>query len=80
MERPKELVFFNHAGNNGVTTSYPNYLAFRDRNRTFDGLFAGRIAPVGLSYGDKNSYIRGYEATGNYFDVLGVRALIGRTH
>jgi putative ABC transport system permease protein len=52
VERPKELVFLNHAGN-GVTQSYPNYLAFRDRNRTFDGLIAGRIVPVGLSYGDK---------------------------
>jgi len=79
VERPKELVFLNHAGNSGVTQSYPNYLAFRDRNRTLDGLFAGRIVPVGLSYDDKNSYIWGYEATGNYFDVLGIRALIGRT-
>ena len=78
VERPKELVFLNHAGK-GVTLSYPNYLAFRDRNRTFDGLIAGRIAPVGLSYGDKSAYIWGYEATGNYFDVLGVRAAIGRT-
>jgi hypothetical protein len=78
VERPKELVFLNHGGK-GVTLSYPNYLAFRDRNRTFDGLIAGRIAPVGLSYGDKSAYIWGYEATGNYFDVLGVRAVIGRT-
>jgi predicted permease len=78
VERPKELVFLNR-GRDGVTQSYPNYLAFRDRNRTFDGLIAGRIQPVGLSYGDKNSYIWGYEATGNYFNVLGIRALIGRT-
>ena len=78
VERPKELVFLNN-GRNGVTQSYPNYLAFRDRNRTFDGVFAGRIQPVGFSHGDKTAYIWGYEATGNYFDVLGIRALIGRT-
>src|SRR5690349_14334432 len=78
VERPKELVFLNN-GRNGVTQSYPNYLHFRDRNRSLSGLIAGRIAPVGLSYGDKNAYIWGYEATGNYFDVLGVRALLGRT-
>jgi predicted permease len=77
VERPNELVFLNSRG--GVTQSYPNYLSFRDRNRSLSGLIAGRIAPVGLSYGDKNSYIWGYEATGNYFDVLGIRALIGRT-
>jgi predicted permease len=77
VERPKELVFLNSRG--GVTQSYPNYVAFRDRNRSLSGLFAGRIAPVGLSYGGKNAYIWGFEATGNYFDVLGIRALLGRT-
>jgi predicted permease len=78
VERPKELVFLNN-GRNGVTQSYPNYVAFRDRNRTLDGLFAGRIQPVGLTLVDKTAYIWGYEATGNYFEVLGIRALIGRT-
>jgi predicted permease len=78
VERPKELVFLNN-GRNGVTQSYPNYLAFRDHNRSLDGLIAYRIQPVGLSHGDKNAYIWGYEATGNYFDALGIRALIGRT-
>ena len=78
VERPQELVFLNN-GRNGVTQSYPNYLAFRDRNRTFSGLIAGRIQPVGFSHDDRTAYIWGYEATGNYFDVLGIRALIGRT-
>ena len=48
VERPKELVFLN--GRGGVTQSYPNYLAFRDRNHSLSGLIAGRIAPVGLNY------------------------------
>ena len=78
VERPQELVFLNN-NRNGFTQSYPNYLAFRDRNRTLDGLIAYRIQPVGLRHGDKNAYIWGFEATGNYFNVLGIRPLIGRT-
>jgi len=63
----------------GVTQSYPNYLDFRDRNQTLSGLIAYRIQPVGMSQAGKNSHICGFEATGNYFDVLGVHAILGRT-
>ena len=76
VERPKELVFLNNRG--GITHSYPTYLTFRDHNRTLDGLLAYRIQPVGFSQGGKNSYIWGYEATGNYFDLLGIHAAVGR--
>lgn len=77
VERPKELVFLNTQA--GVTQSYPNYVDFRDRNRTLTGLAAYRIQPMGLSEGSKNSYIWGMEATGNYFDLLGVHAVLGRS-
>jgi predicted permease len=77
VERPKELVFLNSAS--GVTHSYPDYLDFRDRTRSLSGLAAYRIQPVGWSQAGKNSHIWGYEATGNYFDVLGVHAILGRT-
>ncbi|HYL76506.1 MAG TPA: ABC transporter permease [Bryobacteraceae bacterium] len=76
VEKPKELVFLN--GRGGISQSYPNYLEFRDRNRTLSGLLAYRIQPVGISQAGKNSHIWGYEATGNYFDVLGVHAILGR--
>jgi predicted permease len=76
VERPEELITVA-AGS--LSQSYPDYLDFRDRNRSLAGLVAYRIAPVALSQGGKNSYLWGYEATGNYFDVLGVRALLGRT-
>ncbi len=77
VEHPKELVFLNTGG--GISQSYPNYIGFRDRNRTLAGLISYRIQPVGMSQGGKNSHIWGYEASGNYFDVLGVRAILGRT-
>jgi len=78
VERPKELVFLNSGTWGGPSQSYPNYLDFRDRNRTFSGLIAYRIAPVALSQGGKNTHLWGDEATGNYFDVLGVRPFLGR--
>jgi predicted permease len=78
VDNPKQLVFLNN-GSGGVTQSYPNYLDFRDSNRTLSGLITYRIQPVGISHGGKNSHIWGYEASGNYFDVLGVHAILGRT-
>src|SRR4029077_180530 len=43
------------------------------------GLIAYRIAPVAFSQGGKNAQLWGDEATGNYFEVLGVHAQLGRT-
>ena len=77
VERPNELVFLNTG--RGISQSYPNFIDFRDSNRTLSGLIAYRIQPVGISHAGKNSHIWGYEASGNYFDVLGVRPILGRT-
>lgn len=78
VERPSELVYLNTSGG-FISQSYPNYIDFRDRNRTLSGLIAYRIQPVGISHAGKNSHIWGFEASGNYFDVLGVHAILGRT-
>ena len=76
VDQPKELFT---VGTTGLTQSYPDYADFRDRNRSLTGLVAYRIAPVALSQGGKNSHLWGNEATGNYFDLLGVHAFLGRT-
>jgi MacB-like periplasmic core domain len=59
--------------------SYPNYIDFRDRNQVLSGLFVERIAPMSLSRVGNNQRVWGYLVSGNYFDVLGVRAIKGRT-
>jgi predicted permease len=59
--------------------SYPFYKDFRDKNEVFDGLAAYRPTPISLSQNGVNERVWGYLASGNYFDVLGVRAFIGRT-
>jgi predicted permease len=76
VERPQELVFLNTR--NGSNQSYPNYKDFRDRTRTLSGLAAYRIAPVAISQNGNNAHVWGYEVSGNYFEVLGVHAVLGR--
>jgi len=60
------------------STSYPDYLDLRDRNRSFDGLAAYVLARVGLDTGNNPTQAWGYEVTGNYFDALGIRPFLGR--
>jgi predicted permease len=77
VKEPQQLVFFNRGDN--VNMSYPDYRDFRDRNDVLSGMTAYRVIPMNMSvHGGKNFRIWGYEATGNYFDMLGVRSLIGR--
>jgi predicted permease len=79
VERPDELVTLESRGGR-PTFSYPNYRDIRDRNTVLSGLVALRLAPMSLSGGQLTpTRIWGFLATGNYFDVLGVRAAIGRT-
>ncbi|MDQ2712758.1 MAG: ABC transporter permease [Acidobacteriota bacterium] len=76
VKEPEQLVFFNEDHN--VNMSYPNYRDFRDRNDVLSGLIAYRFNPISLSIrGGKNLRAWAYEATGNYFDVLGAQPLLG---
>jgi predicted permease len=61
--------------------SYPMYERLRDRNRVFTGLLAsGKTGRVDLSHGaGAPESVRGRFVSGNYFDVLGVSPVIGRT-
>ena len=60
------------------STSYPDYLDLRDRNRTFDGLTAYILTQVALDTGKNPSEVWGYEVTGNYFDAMKVQPYLGR--
>jgi predicted permease len=63
---------------NSPQQSYPDYPDLRDRNRSFDGLIAYTILPASLNITGNASSIWLYEASGNYFDVLGVQPYLGR--
>ena len=73
---PEEVFFLQ--GRNHSTLSFPDYRELRDRNTAFAGLMAYRMAPMGLETGDGARRIWGYLATGNYFDVLGLKPMLGR--
>jgi predicted permease len=74
---------YGHAEEDGVdantTFSYAMYQQFRETNRTMLDLIAG--APVGVNVvADGQADIAsGFIASGNYFNVLGVKAVRGRT-
>jgi predicted permease len=81
VERPEQIVSLaNAAGSRGFPAfSYPNYKDFRDRSgEVFDGLYAYRFAPLSVSHEGTSERLWGYVVTGNYFEVLGVRAALGR--
>lgn len=80
VENPERLVSLSNATGNRMfpAFSYPNYKEFRDRNQVFDGLIAYRFAPLSLSHDGVNERLWGYVVTGNYFEVLGVKAARGR--
>jgi predicted permease len=63
---------------NSAYESYPDYLDLRDRNRSFDNLIAVSGAVAGLDTGNNPSREWVYEASGNYFDALGIQPYLGR--
>jgi len=58
--------------------SYLNYIDLKNRNHSFEDLAAFNFVFVGLDTGNDPSVASGFAATGNYFDVLGVRPYLGR--
>jgi predicted permease len=62
-----------------LTTSYPAFQDYRQRNTAFsemagyDGFSYGR-----LSWGNSVKSVNGYSVTGNYFEMLGVQPELGR--
>lgn len=81
IEQPDRLVEVWGAthNNSALSTSYLDYLDFRDRNTVLSGLMAHQVQPLNLGRGGKPERVWGAVVSGNYFDVLGVKALIGRT-
>jgi len=67
-----------HVGENFSYESYANYLDFRDRNRSFEGLAVDNFSQAGLDTGNNPSRAWLEEVSGNYFDVLGLKPYLGR--
>ncbi|HEY7183532.1 MAG TPA: ABC transporter permease [Blastocatellia bacterium] len=68
------------SGNQAFPISYPDYKDYRDRNVVFSGLAAFNLDTFNLMGRDgRPERIFGSLVSGNFFDVLGVRAALGRT-
>ena len=62
-----------------LTTSYPAFQDFRQRNSTFSGVagFNG-YCQARLHWGKTVKSVYGHAVTGNYFELLGVQPEVGR--
>ncbi len=79
---PDELVEIYSRDPEGLdysSTSYPDYLDFQAQAKSFSGILGYSLMAVSLSQEGKSEFMVGEIVTGNYFDVLGVDALLGRT-
>ncbi len=84
IQRPGELVQLyqqgSHYGSNSGPRmhSYPMYKDFRDQSPVFEGVIARREIGVTITFNGSAERTQGELVSGNYFNVLGVKAHIGR--
>jgi predicted permease len=82
VEQPEQLLRMFMTYTSGLeygAFSHQDYLYCRDKNQVFSGLAAQRLAVFGIGNGEQVETAQGMVVTGNYFDVLGVKATAGRT-
>jgi predicted permease len=81
VERPDRLVdvYTNSSdGDTYATASYPDYLDMKAKNDVFTDMLAFSLSLNAVKIGDASRLALGEVVTGSYFQVLGVRPLIGR--
>ncbi|HEX7314769.1 MAG TPA: ABC transporter permease [Pyrinomonadaceae bacterium] len=90
VERPEELVapYWGRKTDARVwgEFSYANYVDLRDQNKSFSDLCAWRETSAGISSsesrdsgdGGRAEVVWGELVSGNYFDVMGVKPMLGR--
>ncbi len=79
---PAQLVDVYTSGSDGEpwnTSSHPDYRDLRDRNHVFSGLAGHSAMIAAVRLGDRSRLVLGEIVTGNFFEVLGVPAALGRT-
>src|SRR5262245_43323307 len=77
---PDRLIWINEVNPKGgvMSVSWPDFLDWRRRVQSLDGLAAGRTNFFTLTGRDQARRIDGRRVTANFFDVLGVRPAAGR--
>jgi putative ABC transport system permease protein len=77
---PDRLVSANEVNPQGlrISVSWPNFLDWKPRVRSFDSLALSREEPVTLTGVDRAERLRARRVTGNFFRTVGVQPIIGR--
>lgn len=76
---PERVLTVEHVSrNNPLNSSFPAYRDLRDRNNVFSDLGAARVMRIGLDANGAAQPVWGYEVTGNYFRMMGLRPVLGR--
>jgi predicted permease len=77
---PREVVSLSlgRGAENPFPFTYPDLEAMRDGQQSFVGITAANITPMSLTTKGKPERVWGTVASANYFDVLGVRPILGR--
>ncbi|HXN73292.1 MAG TPA: ABC transporter permease [Candidatus Acidoferrales bacterium] len=80
LSSPNEVVALtlSKAGENPFAFTYPDIQAMRNGQKSFTGITACNITSLSLTGKGKPDRIWGMVTTANYFDVLGVRPVLGR--
>lgn len=81
VREPNQLVeiFTGTSAQPYTTTSYPDYLDYKNQNKVFSGLLAYSVVQLNLNAGGSGEMVLGELVSGNYFQVLGVNVIAGRT-
>jgi predicted permease len=74
---PDRLVYMWRGTGNGVF-SYPQYATLRDHAKALDGLAGWGGIGASLHAGESAELVPGIIATGNFFQVLGLKPALGR--
>ena len=81
VKEPQQLFFIDNSGGRSGGSSgppYPCFERFRDHNRFLSGIAAFNENRFKVTIDGVPERWRGQNASGNYFDLLGVRAAYGR--
>ncbi|MGH9370815.1 MAG: ABC transporter permease [Vicinamibacterales bacterium] len=79
VENPQRLHIVGVGAEVRNTWTNPIWEQFRERQSLFDGAFAWSSTRFNMAQGGPTEFVDGVWASGRYFDVLGVPAVLGRT-
>src|SRR5215470_3552180 len=80
IERPEQLFFINNVGarGGGGSAPYPCFEQLRSHSQSFTGISAFSTFDSRINVDGQLESVKGQYVSGNYFTLLGVRAVLGR--